>query len=96
MPSLNLPSARDISLAPERQSLAMLQAALLVAEQALLAEHPTALRHDEPRIFDPPTLALARELLACSSELRHVLDRYQKAVEHAAALVHFHQDDIPF
>lgn len=91
MPTLDLPNARDISRAPERQSLAMLHAALLLTEQALLAEHPTALRHDEPRTFDPPTLALARDLLACSSTLRHALARYQKAVDHVADLA-LHDD----
>lgn len=84
-PRLNFPSAGEIRLAPERASLALLHAALLVAARSLVVEHPTAMARDEPRVLDPPTLSLARGLLEQFDELSAEISRYLAAVERATS-----------
>lgn len=75
-PPLVIPSVSDIRFAPERASLVILQAALLVAARALVVEHPSVQSRDDPRLFDPPSLARARELLDQFNELTDSLERY--------------------
>ncbi|MBK9260446.1 MAG: hypothetical protein IPM54_11490 [Polyangiaceae bacterium] len=61
-----------------------MQAALIVAARALAVEHPSVQSRDDPRLFDPPTLAHARELLDQFNELADSLERYFAAVDDAA------------
>ena len=50
-PPLIIPSINDIRFAPERAALVLLQAALVIAANAVTAERPTAVARDDPRIF---------------------------------------------
>ena len=83
-PPLIIPSINDIRFAPERAALVLLQAALVIAANAVTAERPTAVARDDPRIFDPPTVARARELLYQFGELTDSLERYFAAVDDVA------------
>lgn len=83
-PPLVIPSLNDIRFAPERASLVILQAALVIAARAVTVEHPSAISHDDPRIFDPPTVARARELLEQFNELTDSLERYFATVDDLA------------
>ena len=80
-PPLVMPSVKDIRLAPERATLVILQAALVIAARALAVEHPSVMAYDDPRIFDPPTLARARELLEQFNGLSESLERYFAAID---------------
>ncbi len=73
-PPLVIPSVNDIRFAPERASLVILQAALVVAARAIAVEHPSLMSRDDPRIFDPPMLARAREMLDQLNELAESLE----------------------
>jgi hypothetical protein len=95
-PLLDVPSATEIRLAPERASLALLNAALVVSARALIVEHPTAIARDEPRALDPPTLALARGLLDQFDDLRAEIARYLAAVERSVAPVSAEGEVSPF
>ena len=83
-PPLVIPSVNDLRFAPERASLVILQAALVIAARAIAVEHPSVQSRDDPRIFDPPTLARARELLDQFNALTDSLERYFAAVDHVA------------
>jgi hypothetical protein len=80
-PPLIIPSVNDIRFAPDRASLVILQAALIVAARAIAAEHPSVMSCDDPRIFDPSTLARARELIDRFNALTESLERYFAAVD---------------
>lgn len=83
-PPLVIPSINDIRFAPERAALVLLQAALVIAARAVAVERPSAVSHDDPRIFDPPTVARARELLDQFGDLTDSIERYFAAVDDAA------------
>lgn len=93
-PPLVIPSVNDIRFAPERASLVILQAALIVAARAIAVEHPSVQACDDPRIFDPPMLACARELLDQFNSLTDSLERYFAAVDDVAEPKHIGDDAI--
>lgn len=93
-PPLMIPSVNDIRFAPERASLVILQAALIVAARAIAVEHPSVMSCDDPRIFDPPTLARARELLDEFNNLTDSLERYFSAVDDVVAPNHIDDESI--
>lgn len=95
-PPLVMPSVNDIRFAPERASLVILQASLVMAARVIAVEHPSVMSHDDPRIFDPPTLARARELLDQFNELTDSLERYFAAVDDVARPKHVAHDDSIF
>jgi len=95
-PPLVIPSVNDIRFAPERASLVILQASLVVAARVLAVEHPSVMSRDDPRIFDPPTLAHARELLDQFNELTDSLERYFAAVDDVAEPTGTAHDDSIF
>lgn len=95
-PPLVIPSIRDIRSAPERASLVILQAALVVAARAIAVEHPSAVSSDDPRIFGPASVARARDLLEQFGELTESLERYLAAVDNAAGLARFSDDEAIF
>lgn len=88
MTRLELPDTIDLSVAPELGPLALLDASLVVADQALRLEHTDlqhALRHHDPN--RPPEVLVASLLTARLRELRSLLAIYVVAVR---------RDDIPF
>jgi hypothetical protein len=84
-----------LSLAPHLAALAILDAALLTAEEVLLAKHPALSNIDAVlnRERAPPEGSLIPILIAHFDELRHLLRRYNLAVQ---ADLLAPDDDIPF
>lgn len=95
-PTLIIPSVNDIRFAPERASLVILHAALVVAARAVVVERPSAVSQDDPRIFDPPTVVRARELLDQFNALADSLERYFAAVDDVAEPTSVVHDDSIF
>jgi hypothetical protein len=92
------PTVPDFVLAPELAALILLEYALDVAKDALLAEHPTlvddfAMAHD-----DSPILHLAHAVCLRAASLRDLLRRYRRVVRDAvtAASRDDTDDDLPF
>jgi hypothetical protein len=89
-----IPTPTLLRVAPHLAALAILDAALVTAEEVLLAHHPAldhldAILHGERA---PPEGALVPILIAHFDELRHLLGRYRANVQ-AALLA---DDDFPF
>jgi hypothetical protein len=92
------PTVPDFVLAPELAAIILLEYALDIAKDALLAEHPTlvddfALAHD-----DSPVLHLAHAICLRAASLRDMLRRYRHAVRDAttSACRDDADDDLPF
>jgi hypothetical protein len=92
------PGVHDFVVAPELAAIILLELALDVAKDALLAEHPTlvddfALAHD-----DSTALHLAYTICLRAASLRDTLRRYRRAVRDAttAASRDHADDDLPF
>jgi len=79
---LTLPSRDDIHVAPELAPLAVLDAALAVAEQVLCVEHTLDVS-DVPDTEDPTTLVVAKLVAGRIIELRGLLACYRGAVDRA-------------
>jgi hypothetical protein len=93
--TLALPTPAQLRAAPQLAALAILDAALVTAEEALLAHHPDL--GDLDGVLHggraPPDGALVPILVAHFDELHHLLGRYHVAIR-AALLA---QDDgFPF
>jgi hypothetical protein len=83
--TLALPTPAQLRAAPELAALALLDAALVTAEEALLAHHPglgdlDGVLHGERA---PPEASLVPILVARFDELHHLLARYHLAVRAA-------------
>jgi hypothetical protein len=78
--------------------MALLDRALAIATQALIAEHPTLANEMEPgrAEHEPPTLREARRLLGAIPPLRRALARYCLAVCRALVPSRTDDDDLPF
>jgi hypothetical protein len=92
------PRAPELILAPELAAILLLEHALDIAAQALLAEHPTladdfATAHD-----DAPVLALAGTICRRAAALERILHRYRRAVRDSAPSLQNQDphDDLPF
>lgn len=90
-----IPTPALLRAAPQLAALAILDAALLTAEEALLAHYPSlgeldATLHAERA---PPDGCLVPVLVARFDELHHLLDRYHAAVQ---AALHAPDDGFPF
>jgi len=89
-----IPTPAQLRAAPQLAALAILDAALVTAEEVLLAHHPAlgdldgALHGDRA----PPDGSLVPILVARFDELHHLLGRYHAAVRAALAAA----DDFPF
>ena len=93
MTLLALPTLDLLRAAPELGALVILDAALVTAEETLLAHHPAAdLDADLPGDA-PPDGVLAAVLIARFDELHHLLGRYHLAVRSALRATN---DDFPF
>lgn len=90
-----LPTPAQLLAAPQLGALAILDAALVTAEEVLLAHHP-ALEEIDGDLHDdssPPDGYLVPVLLARFEELHFLLGRYDVAVKKALLVAY---DDIPF
>ncbi len=76
---LPVPLVDELSEAPERAALAVLDTALAVARAAVIAENPDIALLAEPphgRAPPAPTRALAARLVVRADKLRALIDRY--------------------
>jgi hypothetical protein len=88
--SAAVPTPALLRAAPQLAALAILDAALLTAEEALLAHYLDATLHGERA---PPDGCLVPVLVARFDELHHLLGRYHAAVQTALVAP---DDDFPF
>ncbi len=95
MITLALPTPAQLRAAPQLAALAILDAALVTAEEALLAHHPDLGDLDSAPHGKraPPDGSLVPTLVAHFDELHYLLGRYHVAVR-AALLAP--NDDFPF
>lgn len=94
MTEIKLPDFLDLRFAQELGALALLDAALVVAEQTLRLEHAeldTVLRAVD--LQRPAEVVLAAVLTDRFREVRSLLGAYTDAVRHSDAVRHH---DIPF
>lgn len=95
--AITLPEPHSMRMAPERSALAVLDVALVVAEHALHAEHPTLDDSAEtPRQRVTPTLVAASLLARRCDELRELLAAYDFVLRDALGEDDHDDDDIPF
>ena len=90
MPCFELPDCRDLRKAPQLGPLALLDAALLVVDQALRLEHSQLRSHTCPLDSDnSPEVLLAALLAERIRELRALIAAHLTNLHHAG-------QDIPF
>ena len=83
LPPPSPPTVPELVQAPELASITLLEHALDLAAQALLAEHPT-LADDFARARDDgPVLTLASSICRRAAALERALRRYRQAVRDA-------------
>jgi hypothetical protein len=94
MITLALPPPAHLRAAPQLAALALLDAALLTAEDVLLAHYPdAAFDRDFDGLAATTHALLAPILVARFDELRLLLERYDAALR---ATLRASDDDIPF
>ena len=88
------PRTEDLAFDPELAPLALLDAALAIAVQSLIARNPELLSESEALRQAPRTVA-ARHIVAVYREMHDALDEYRALLptEHELATG---TDDIPF
>ena len=91
---IQLPTDLDLQRAPHRGQLANLRVALILTEQALLAQFPRLRRVAFSDAEESRTTALARTLLVRGAELHALTDAYEQLC--TAAYRQDEDDDIPF
>jgi hypothetical protein len=74
---LPCPRADDLAFEPELASLALLEAAVAVTLQALLAKNPELRRESDEGRRPPPQVFAARALIAVFRELHDAMQRYR-------------------
>lgn len=85
----------EVRREPELPTLAVLDAALMAARAALIAEHPDAgCLHTAGPV--PPLLMVAALLVDRTHELRALLTRYRRALDDFRAAEDFRQSEFPF
>jgi hypothetical protein len=88
------PRTEDLAFEPELAPLALLDAALAVTVQALIARNPELLVQD-PTHRAPPLAVAARNIVVLYRDLHDALDEYRALLpppeDHASGA-----DDIPF
>lgn len=91
------PRVPDLVVAPELAAVVLLEHALQVAADALLAEHPTLIDDFHKPRDQGPVVFLAHAICVRSAALREILWRYRCAVRAAAAApAHDPADDNTF
>lgn len=87
----------DVLRKPQLAALAILDAALMAARAALIAEHPDVgplgLHAAEP---SRPLVIIAALLVERTAELRHLLSRYRRAIDAFHADQDRRQAELPF
>ena len=88
------PRTEDLALDPELAPLALLDAALAIAVQALIAQNPELLSESKA-LRQAPRAVAAHHIVALYREMHDALDEYRALVptEHELATG---TDDIPF
>ena len=79
--------------APELAALSLLECALAVVRDALLAEHPTLIDDFHRPSEQGRVVALALVICRREATLRALLARYRRAVRDAAATAKRHEPD---
>jgi hypothetical protein len=79
------PRVPDLAVAPELAAILLLEHALDVATDALLAEHMTLIDDFHPPREQGPVVHLAEVICRRAAALRETLWRYRHAVRDAAA-----------
>jgi hypothetical protein len=92
-PATWLPTSAQIVMAPERATLASLDANLQLAVRVLLAEHPSlgegCVPGHEP---EPPHLALAASIIVLATSLHEVITGYRVVAEQLFSDAGSHDD----
>ena len=98
LPPPSPPTVPELVHAPELATIALLELALHLAAQALLAEHPTLADDFARTRDDAPVLALAHNICRRAAALEQALRRYRQAVRDAVAPSRNcdRDDDLPF
>jgi hypothetical protein len=93
-------SPHELLRAPQLAALAILDAALMAARAALIAEHPDVGLRPRPAAEPArPLLISTARVVAHTAELRHLLTRYRRALDavHADHADHDRrQAELPF
>lgn len=89
MPSFDLPDSRDLRKAPQLAPLALLDAALLMVDQALRLEHSHLRVAHPPELDEPPETLLSVLLAERVRELHALVTAYVTSMHQAC-------QDIPF
>ena len=92
------PTVTDLEAAPELAVIILLEHALDVVREALLAEHPTLIDDFRRPEDDGPILSLANLICLRAPTLRDALRRYRRAVRLATSSTQRNDDagDIAF
>ena len=90
------PTVPDLIVDPELAAIILLEHALDVAPDALLAEHPALIDDFRGPRNQGPVLALAHTICVRAAALRDILRRYRHAARDAAMTPEPPDDDIPF
>jgi len=98
LPPPPAPTVPDLELAPELAAIILLEHALDVVRQALLAEHPTLIDDFHRPEDDGPVLSLANLICLRAPALLDALRRYRRAVRLATSSTQPNDDadDISF
>lgn len=98
LPPPSPPTVPELVHAPELATIALLEHALGLAMQALLAEHPTLADDFARPRDDGPVLTLAHTICRRAAALERALRRYRQAVRNAVAPSGSTDrgDDLPF
>jgi hypothetical protein len=93
-PRLNpCPRAEDLAFDPELAPLALLEAALAIAVQALIAKNPEMLS-ERQHLHNAPQVAAALNIVGLYRQMHDALDEYRNLLPRETAPAGF--DDIPF
>jgi len=87
------PRTEDLAFEPELAPLALLDAALAITVQALIASNPELLIHEDIPT-KPPRAIVAHNIVVLYRELSDALDAYRALIPPARD--HVGNDDIPF
>jgi hypothetical protein len=91
---MSCPHADDLAFEPELAPLALVEAALAIAVQSLIARNPELLSEDDG-LRQAPRAVAARNIVALYREMHDAIDEYRTLLptEHQLATG---TDDIPF
>jgi hypothetical protein len=88
------PYAHDLAFEPELAPLALVEAALAIAVQALIARNPELLLGEDAPA-PPPQVLAARSVIACYRDMQDAIERYRDLLPPPYEPV-AGTDDIPF